>query len=176
MGNRAFTCYAPELWNSLNWTLICKSPELLKSFFDSYVLKFAFNIWSAADTCWRLDRSKSIYTFQLYSHCNGSCQHKDHSGEWHYTQTRTLFKDLFLPQWNQVMFRRSTRATENMITIWTTHYPTTCLYISWNPTANLHFVVWSSMWMSCWAIVHLCSRRLYYRIMARCDLRNNLHL
>lgn len=28
MSSRAFTCYAPELWNSLNSSLISKSPEL----------------------------------------------------------------------------------------------------------------------------------------------------
>lgn len=44
LGNRAFTCYAPKLWNSLNRTRLSKSLELYKSLFESHLLKFAFNI------------------------------------------------------------------------------------------------------------------------------------
>lgn len=60
MGNRAFTCYAPKLWNSLNRQLLSKSSELYNSLFEFHFLKFAFNIWSAIDTCCRLDCYKNI--------------------------------------------------------------------------------------------------------------------
>lgn len=63
LGNRAFTCYAPKLWNSLNRTHLSKSLELYKSLFESHLLKFAFNIWSATDKCCRLGSYKYIYIY-----------------------------------------------------------------------------------------------------------------
>ena len=63
LGNRAFTCYAPKLWNSLNRTLLSKSLELYKSLFESHLLKFAFTIWSATDKCCRLGSYKYIYIY-----------------------------------------------------------------------------------------------------------------
>lgn len=60
MGNRAFACYAPKLWNSLNWQLLSKSSELYNFLLEFHFLKFAFNIGSATDTCCRLDCYKNI--------------------------------------------------------------------------------------------------------------------
>lgn len=68
MGSRAFTCSAPKLWNSLKWPFLLKSLEPYKTFLESCLFNFPFNIWSATDTYCMLDsdfnkRRKMVFLF-----------------------------------------------------------------------------------------------------------------